>query len=81
MKVITATDTKNAFGELLMCVQSQPVSIARNGKEQGGLRSSREYAIVAIQDGRSTGIAGDLGISEIKRATRSLTSDDSRSKI
>jgi prevent-host-death family protein len=77
MKVITATEAKNAFGELLMDAQSEPVSITRNGKEQGVLLSSREYAMLknqllraAIQDGRASGIAGDLDISEIKKAAR-----------
>nr|WP_277750972.1 type II toxin-antitoxin system prevent-host-death family antitoxin [Ningiella ruwaisensis] len=44
IKAVTATEAKNSFGELLMKAQSGPVSITRNGKEQGMLLFSGENA-------------------------------------
>lgn len=77
MKSITATEAKNSFGELLMSAQSEPVSITRNGKEQGVLLSSHEYKAIksqvlqaAVQEGRASGIHGDLDIEEIKKEAR-----------
>jgi prevent-host-death family protein len=77
MKVISATEAKNSFGELLMSAQSEPVSITRNGKEQGVLLSSREYAalkrqalVSAVQEGRKSGSAGDLDIEVIKNEAK-----------
>ena len=77
MKVISATEAKNSFGELLMSVQSEPVSITRNGKEQGVLLSSREYAALkrqalasAVQEGRKSGRAGTLDIESIKNEAK-----------
>lgn len=77
MKVITATEAKNSFGELLMNAQSEPVSITRNGKEQGVLLSSKEYSTLkaqilqaAVQAGRDSGSHGALNIDEIKKEAR-----------
>ncbi|GFD71249.1 type II toxin-antitoxin system Phd/YefM family antitoxin [Alteromonas sp. KUL150] len=77
MKVISATEAKNSFGELLMSAQSEPVSITRNGKEQGVLLSSREYAalkrqalVLAVQEGRKSGSAGALDIEVIKNEAK-----------
>ena len=60
-----------------MSVQSEPVSITRNGKEQGVLLSSREYAalkrqalVSAVQEGRKSGRAGTLDIEAIKMRPR-----------
>ena len=77
MKVISATDAKNAFGELLLMAQSEPVSITRNGKEQGVLLSSKEYAalrhhalVSAVEAGKRSGNAGVLDIERIKKEAR-----------
>lgn len=78
MKIVTATDAKNSFGELLMTAQSEPVSITRNGKEQGVLLSSQEYRKIkaqllqaAVQEGRESGIRGELDIHMLKKEARS----------
>lgn len=77
MKVISATEAKNSFGDLLMSAQSEPVSITRNGKEQGVLLSSREYTalkrqalVSAVQEGRKSGSAGALDIEVIKNEAK-----------
>jgi len=77
MKIITATEAKNSFGELLMSAQSEPVSITRNGKEKGVLLSSHEYAAIksqilqaAVQEGRASGISGNYDINEIKKEAK-----------
>ena len=43
MKTVTATEAQNNFGDLLMNVQSEPVSITRNGKTKGVLLSTMAY--------------------------------------
>ncbi len=82
MKVISATEAKNAFGELLMSAQSEPISITRNGKEQGVLLSSKEYAalrhqalVSAVEAGRNSGRAGFLDIESIKKEAKSRASN------
>lgn len=77
MKSITATEAKNNFGDLLMNAQSAPITITRNGKEQGVLVSVNEYLRLkqhalqtAISDGLSSGDAGILDIDSIKTLAR-----------
>jgi hypothetical protein len=55
-------------------LKSEPVSITRNGKEQGVLLSSKEYSFLkaqilqtAVQEGRASGIYGEYDISDIKK--------------
>jgi prevent-host-death family protein len=75
MKSITATHAKNNFGDLLLNVQSSPVSITRNGKVQGVMLSSQEYLRLknqilqnAITEGVESGDAGLLDMQSIKDA-------------
>ena len=77
MKTITATEAKTNFGDLLMSAQSGPVSITRNGKEQGVLLSSKgfekvkQYALqAAITAGIESGSAGILDMQEIKQEAK-----------
>jgi prevent-host-death family protein len=84
MKSITATEAKNNFGDLLMNVQSAPIAITRNGKEQGVLVSAKEYLRLkqhalqtAISDGLSSGDAGTLDIDSIKLLARARSGKQS----
>lgn len=77
MKTITATEAKTNFGDLLMSAQSEPVSITRNGKEQGVLLSSKDFEKVkqyalqaAITTGIESGSAGILDMQEIKQEAK-----------
>jgi len=77
MKSITATEAQNNFGDLLMSVQSEPISITRNGKEKGVLVSSEEYQAIklralqnAINDGFESGKPAPLDMSDIKNKAR-----------
>lgn len=79
MKSISATEAKNNFGELLLGVQASPISITRNGKEQGVLLSLNDYASLkekamqgAINEGINSGSAGNLDIEQIKQSGRNL---------
>ncbi len=78
MRSVTASEAKDNFGDLLIGVQSTPISITRNGKEQGVLLSAKEYLKLkqqalqsAITDGMSSGDAGELDIDAIKLLARS----------
>lgn len=77
MKSVTATEAKNNFGDLLMNAQSAPITITRNGKEQGVLLSAKEYSRIkqqalqaAISDGIASGDAGKVDIDSIKALAR-----------
>jgi antitoxin Phd len=77
MKSITATEAQNNFGDLLMSVQSEPISITRNGKEKGVLLSAEEYKKIKVQILQSAITAGlesgkptPLDMAEIKRKAR-----------
>lgn len=77
MKIITATEAQNNFGELLLDAQSEPISITRNGKEKGVLLSSHEYQKIkhqalqnAITEGFESGEATPLDMDAIKRKAR-----------
>lgn len=77
MKTITATEAKTNFGDLLLSAQSEPVSITRNGKEQGVLLSSKYFEKVkqyatqaAITAGFESGDAGILDMNEIKQEAK-----------
>lgn len=77
MRYITATEAKNSFGELLMQAQVEPVSITRNGKEQGVLLSSNSYAQLkkqllesAVLEGRASGIKGELDINQVREEAK-----------
>lgn len=77
MKIITATEAQNNFGDLLMDAQSEPISITRNGKEKGVLLSSTEYQKMkhqalqaAITEGIESGEATPLDMDDIKRKAR-----------
>ena len=77
MKTVTATDAQNNFGDLLMNVQSEPVSITRNGKEKGVLLSSKAYEEMkqqalqqAITNGIESGNPSPLNMEDIKTKAR-----------
>ncbi len=77
MKTVSATDAQNNFGDLLMNVQSEPISITRNGKEKGVLLSAIAYQEMkeqalqrAITDGIESGEPSPLDMADIKRKAR-----------
>ena len=77
MKTMTATEAQNNFGDLLMNVQSEPVSITRNGEEKGVFLSATEYQKMkqqalqrAISDGIDSGEPSLLNMSDIKSRAR-----------
>lgn len=77
MKTMTATEAQNNFGDLLMNVQSEPVSITRNGEEKGVFLSATEYQKIkqqalqqAISDGIDSGEPSLLNMSDIKNRAR-----------
>lgn len=77
MKTVTATEAQNNFGDLLMNVQSEPVSITRNGKEKGVLLSAAAYQEIkqqalqqAITNGMESGESSPLDMADIKNKAR-----------
>ncbi len=77
MKIITATEAQNNFGNLLMDAQSEPISITRNGKEKGVLISSTDYQKLkhqalqnAISEGFESGESTPLDMNDIKQKAR-----------
>ena len=77
MKTVTATEAQNNFGDLLMNVQSEPVSITRNGKTKGVLLSTMAYQEMkqqalqqAITEGINSGEPSPLNMDDIKRKAR-----------
>ena len=44
MKIVTALEAKNRFGEVLEAAQRQPVSITRNGRPSVVMISAESYA-------------------------------------
>ena len=80
MKIITATEAQNSFGNLLMDAQSEPISITRNGKEKGVLISSTDYHKMkhqalqnAISKGIESGEPTPINMNDIKRKAREKT--------
>ena len=50
MAVMTATDAKNRFGQMLEMAQKEPVRIQKNGRDVGVVLSPDEYrAIIATK--------------------------------
>ena len=43
MAVMTATDAKNRFGQMLEMAQKEPVRIQKNGRDVGVVLSPEEY--------------------------------------
>ena len=43
MTVMTATDAKNRFGQMLEMAQKEPVRIQKNGRDVGVVLSPEEY--------------------------------------
>ncbi len=77
MKTISSTEAQNNFGDLLMSVQSEPVSITRNGKERGVLISAIAYQEIkqqalqqAITNGIESGQPSPLSMTDIKNKAR-----------
>jgi len=52
-KVITATEAKNQFGQLLEDVRDGPVAIQKNGRDVAVLISREEYDLNSNRDIRS----------------------------
>ena len=51
MKIATATDVKNRFGEFLDEARSEPLAVNRNGRKVAVLMSWAEYRrLVALED-------------------------------
>ncbi len=87
MKIFTATEAQNNFGDLLMEAQTEPVSITRNGKEKGVLLSSKEYQKIksqilqkAITEGFESGEPSPLDMPDIKNKARKKMGIDVRNK-
>jgi prevent-host-death family protein len=82
MKIITATNAKNNFGDVLLNVQSTPISITRNGKVQSVMLSSQEYIRLknqalqnAITEGLDSGDCGALDMQSIKNEASARIKD------
>lgn len=80
MKVITATEAQNRFGNRLIDAKSEPISITHNGKEKGVLISSTDYQKMkhqALQSVNSKGFeSGEptpFNMKDIKRKAREKT--------
>jgi prevent-host-death family protein len=43
MSIVTATDAKNTFGQILEAAQREPVRIQKNGRDVAVLVSAAEY--------------------------------------
>lgn len=48
MKIISSVEAKNAFGEVVMRAQHEPVGISKNGKPTAVMISMREYEEIQL---------------------------------
>ncbi len=79
MQTVTATDAQSHFGELLMQVQGEPVTITRNGKAAGVMLSAKDYQELKLQalrqalnEGEDSGDAGGLDMDLIRRDAKQV---------
>lgn len=77
MDAYTATDAKQAFGEILMKSQREPVSVTRNGKPMAVIMSAEDFQALkqqalraALIEGEQSGRQGPLDMADIKRLAR-----------
>jgi len=66
MKTINATEAKREFGDMLLKVQSAPVSINKNGKLIAVLVSAEEYEQLELLKIASLKASIQVGIDDIK---------------
>jgi prevent-host-death family protein len=59
MEVVTASNAKREFGEILLNVQKSPISVTRNGKPIAVVISDSEYKELKLQALRSALIEGE----------------------
>ena len=59
MQIITASNAKREFGEILLNVQKSPISVTRNGKPVAVVMSDSEYKELKLQALRSALIEGE----------------------
>lgn len=48
MKIISSVEAKNAFGEVVLRAQQEPVGISKNGKPTAVMISMREYEEIQL---------------------------------
>jgi len=59
MQIVTASNAKREFGEILLNVQKSPIGISRNGKPIAVILSDSEYKELKLQALRSALIEGE----------------------
>ena len=59
MDIVTASNAKREFGEILLNVQKSPISVTRNGKPIAVVISDSEYKELKLQALRSALIEGE----------------------
>lgn len=59
MDIVTASNAKREFGEILLNVQKSPISVTRNGKPIAVVLSDSEYKELKLQALRSALIEGE----------------------
>ena len=59
MQIVTASNAKREFGEILLNVQKSPISVTRNGKPVAVVLSDTEYKELKLQALRSALIEGE----------------------
>ena len=59
MQIVTASNAKREFGEILLNVQKSPISVTRNGKPIAVVLSDAEYKELKLQALRSALIEGE----------------------
>ncbi len=59
MQIVTASNAKREFGEILLNVQKSPISVTRNGKPIAVVLSDSEYKELKLQALRCALIEGE----------------------
>lgn len=73
MEIVTASNAKREFGEILLNVQKSPISVTRNGKPIAVVLSDSEYKELKLQalrsaliEGEESGDISDFSMDDIK---------------
>lgn len=75
MQTLTATDAKREFGDLLLKVQSEPVSINKNGKPVAVVLSYSEYEQLAAHKAAQLKVQIQQGIADLEAGRVASGSD------
>ena len=67
MKILNATEAKREFGDLLIQVQTEPISISKNGKSIAVMISDREFHELETCKEQLLKLAIDEGLADIKQ--------------